>query len=148
VVCRYCFGGQPLWAREVQQQPGTCAACGGPGVYEMQLMPPLLYFLQQAYKDLQPSSYATHHWEWSTVIVSPVPRYVWAAFQLLLMTCFTEEIIELLLVWIHQKNRNPETNYHNELTSQRVYNCRFPFFPVSFLTSLLPESVFVHFLKR
>ncbi|CAM6040715.1 unnamed protein product [Sphagnum compactum] len=66
---RYCFGGQPLWAREVQQQPGTCAACGGPCVYEMQLMPPLLYFLQQAYKDLPPSSYATHDWEWSTVIV-------------------------------------------------------------------------------
>ncbi|CAK9859087.1 unnamed protein product [Sphagnum jensenii] len=66
---RYCFGGQPLWAREVQQQPGTCAACGGPGVYEMQVMPPLLYFLQQAYKDLPPSSYATHDWEWSTVIV-------------------------------------------------------------------------------
>jgi pre-rRNA-processing protein TSR4 len=66
---RYCFGAQPLWAREVQQQPGPCAACGGPRVYEMQLMPPLLYFLQQAYKDLPPSSYATHDWEWSTVIV-------------------------------------------------------------------------------
>jgi pre-rRNA-processing protein TSR4 len=66
---RYCFGGQPLWAREVQEQAGTCAACGGPRVYEMQLMPPLLYFLQQAYKDLPPSLYATHDWEWSTVIV-------------------------------------------------------------------------------
>ncbi|KAH8948986.1 hypothetical protein BDL97_10G006500 [Sphagnum fallax] len=52
---RYCFGAQPLWAREVQQQPGTCAACGGPCVYEMELMPPLLYFLQRAHKDLPPS---------------------------------------------------------------------------------------------
>ncbi|KAH8948966.1 hypothetical protein BDL97_10G005500 [Sphagnum fallax] len=41
--------------REVQQQPGTCAACGGPCVYETELMPPLLYFLQQAHKDLPPS---------------------------------------------------------------------------------------------
>ena len=38
-------------------------------MYEMQLMPPVLYFLQQAYKDLPPSAYGPDDWEWSTLVV-------------------------------------------------------------------------------
>lgn len=38
-------------------------------MYEMQLMPPVLYFLQQAYKDLPPSAYGPNDWEWSTLVV-------------------------------------------------------------------------------
>nr|XP_024398133.1 programmed cell death protein 2-like [Physcomitrium patens]PNR37948.1 hypothetical protein PHYPA_021058 [Physcomitrium patens] len=66
---RYCFGGRPLWATDAHDEPGTCGACGGPRVYEMQLMPPVLYFLQQAYKDLPPSTYGPDDWEWSTLVV-------------------------------------------------------------------------------
>lgn len=69
LLCRYCFGGRPLWASEGHDDPGACVSCGGPRVYEMQLMPPLLYFLQQAYKDLPPSTYGPNDWEWSTLVV-------------------------------------------------------------------------------
>jgi pre-rRNA-processing protein TSR4 len=66
---RYSFGGRPLWATDAHDEPGTCGACGGPRVYEMQLMPPVLYFLQQAYKDLPPSEYGPNDWDWSTLVV-------------------------------------------------------------------------------
>jgi pre-rRNA-processing protein TSR4 len=66
---RYCFGGPPLWAMEAHDEPDKCGACGGPRVYEMQLMPPLLYFLQQASKDLPPSAYGPSEWSWFTLLV-------------------------------------------------------------------------------
>eukprot|EP00252_Welwitschia_mirabilis_P008153 TRINITY_DN19873_c0_g1_i2.p1 TRINITY_DN19873_c0_g1~~TRINITY_DN19873_c0_g1_i2.p1 ORF type:complete len:430 (-),score=79.68 TRINITY_DN19873_c0_g1_i2:493-1782(-) len=65
---RYCFGGRPLLANTDRGDPGICALCGGPRVYEMQLMPPILYYLQQACKDM-PSVYSANNWEWSTIIV-------------------------------------------------------------------------------
>eukprot|EP00250_Pteridium_aquilinum_P010910 c19710_g1_i1 orf=317-1564(+) len=66
---RYCFKGKPLWASNDGSEPGVCSQCGGPRVYEMQLMPPLLYYLQQACKDLPSTSYSPNDWEWLTVIV-------------------------------------------------------------------------------
>jgi len=65
---RYCRGGQPLLANKDQGDPGVCPLCGGPRVYEMQLMPPLLYYLQQACKD-SPSIYSANNWEWLTLFV-------------------------------------------------------------------------------
>ncbi|GLJ41232.1 hypothetical protein SUGI_0853490 [Cryptomeria japonica] len=65
---RYCFGGQPLLANKDQGDPGVCTLCGGPRVYEMQLMPPLLYYLQQACKDSE-SLYLANNWEWLTLFV-------------------------------------------------------------------------------
>lgn len=65
---RYCHGGQPLLANKDQGDPGVCPLCGGPRVYEMQLMPPLLYYLQQACKD-SPSIYSANNWEWLTLFV-------------------------------------------------------------------------------
>ncbi|KAH9325108.1 hypothetical protein KI387_005286, partial [Taxus chinensis] len=65
---RYGFGGQPLLANKDRGDPGVCALCGGPRVYEMQLMPPLLYYLQQACKDSE-SLYAVNNWEWLTLFV-------------------------------------------------------------------------------
>lgn len=58
-----------MWATDAHDEPGTCGACGGPRVYEMQLMPPVLYFLQQACKDLPPSEYGPNDWDWSTLVV-------------------------------------------------------------------------------
>lgn len=66
---RYCFRGNPLWANKDGGEPGVCSQCGGPRVYEMQLMPPLLYYLQQACKDLPSTSYSPNDWEWLTLIV-------------------------------------------------------------------------------
>ncbi|KAL3697569.1 hypothetical protein R1sor_011645 [Riccia sorocarpa] len=66
---RYSFGGKPLYATDHRTDPAVCAACGGPRVFEMQLMPPLLYYLQQAHKDLPPSSYGPEEWEWDTVLI-------------------------------------------------------------------------------
>eukprot|EP00249_Psilotum_nudum_P016194 c25707_g1_i2 orf=379-1479(+) len=71
---RYCFGGQPLWANKDRGEPGICTMCGGPRVYEMQLMPPLLYYLQQACKDLPPTSNSPNDWEWLTLIVYTCAR--------------------------------------------------------------------------
>lgn len=65
---RYCFGGQPLLANKDQGDPGVCSLCGGPRVYEMQLMPPLLYYLQQACKDSE-CLYLANNWEWLTLFV-------------------------------------------------------------------------------
>lgn len=66
---RYCFGGCPLWANKDRGEPGVCSLCGGPRVYEMQLMPPLLYYLQQACKDLPSTAYSPNDWEWLTLTV-------------------------------------------------------------------------------
>ncbi|XP_024535237.1 programmed cell death protein 2-like isoform X1 [Selaginella moellendorffii] len=66
---RYSFGGRALLANKDQGDPGVCSLCRGPRVYEMQLMPPLLYYLQQACKDLPSTSYGPNDWEWLTVII-------------------------------------------------------------------------------
>ncbi|KAJ7561437.1 hypothetical protein O6H91_03G028600 [Diphasiastrum complanatum] len=66
---RYCFGGRPLWANKDRGDPGICTICGGCRTYELQLMPPLLYYLQQACKDLPSTSYGPNDWEWLTVII-------------------------------------------------------------------------------
>lgn len=65
---RYCRVGQPLLANKDQVDPGVCPLCGGPRVYEMQLMPPVLYYLQQACKDL-PSTHSANNWDWLTLFV-------------------------------------------------------------------------------
>ncbi|KAL2628954.1 hypothetical protein R1flu_013640 [Riccia fluitans] len=66
---RYSFGGRPLYATDERSDPANCTACGGPRVFEVQLMPPLLYYLQQAHRDLPPTSYGPEDWEWHTVLV-------------------------------------------------------------------------------
>lgn len=64
---RYCFGGKPLLATGDVGDPRTCDLCGEPRHYELQLMSPLVYFLQEGAIGGQRN--LLENWNWMTLIV-------------------------------------------------------------------------------
>lgn len=64
---RYSYGGRPLLATACLVAPATCGICNSSRHYEMQLMPPVLYFLQQAADGS--SCCVPEEWSWMTIII-------------------------------------------------------------------------------
>lgn len=64
---RYSYGGRPLFATTNMVSLDVCRQCGSSRHFEMQLMPPLLYFLHQAADGS--SSYVPEEWSWLTLII-------------------------------------------------------------------------------
>lgn len=64
---RYSYGGKPLLASGKMTSPKSCNLCGGARHFEMQLMPTLIYFLQEGADDQQRMS--LEKLDWLTMIV-------------------------------------------------------------------------------
>ncbi|XP_020695291.1 probable 20S rRNA accumulation protein 4 isoform X2 [Dendrobium catenatum] len=64
---RYSYGGTPLLAKIDLAEPNPCNLCGSPRQFEMQMMPPLLYFLHEAVDGS--SACLLEKWNWMTLLV-------------------------------------------------------------------------------
>ncbi|KAL5716040.1 hypothetical protein ACHQM5_017779 [Ranunculus cassubicifolius] len=64
---RYSYSGKPILASKDLETPANCELCGGFRQFELQLMPPLLYFLNEASDGS--STLSSQHWNWITLIV-------------------------------------------------------------------------------
>ncbi|ESQ31391.1 hypothetical protein EUTSA_v10004393mg [Eutrema salsugineum] len=65
---RYSYGGKPVLATEDLKSPDKCGHCDSPMIFEMQLMPPLIYFLHEGVVDKELKQ-SLDNWDWMTLIV-------------------------------------------------------------------------------
>ena len=80
-VCRYSWNGEPLLISNNQQIPHgeiTCKSCDAPAVFEFQLMPPLVYMLQNNAQQSKTAADAeTGMVEFGTVLVFSCSKSCW-----------------------------------------------------------------------
>ena len=80
VVSACSWGGTPLWPKKQKPSPGPCLHCGAQQVFEMQILAPLMHFLEEtctwALDDQQDCSsqieiamQALLSWQWLTIAV-------------------------------------------------------------------------------
>ncbi|KAH6835128.1 hypothetical protein C2S53_003613 [Perilla frutescens var. hirtella] len=77
---RYSYGGNPLLASQTMRNPGVCKLCGEARHFEMQLMPALIYFLQERAEDEQKISLENFNWL-SALVYSCSVNCAEASFQ-------------------------------------------------------------------
>ena len=65
------FGGAVLWPAVSRPAPEPCGACGGPRAFELQLMGPLVHFLEEAGEWLREGPQGSQ-------VAAPPPSWCWA----------------------------------------------------------------------
>lgn len=65
---RYSYGGKPLLATQDRKSPDKCRHCDSPMLFEMQLMPALIYFLHEGVVD-KAVKQSLDNWDWMTLIL-------------------------------------------------------------------------------
>jgi hypothetical protein len=76
LLCRYGFGGEPLWPSARRAPAPPCARCGAPRRFEAQLLATLIHFFSEGPAAAQPGllADALADWDWTTVMLHSCSR--------------------------------------------------------------------------
>ncbi len=78
-------GGLPLWPKKTKPTPGQCLHCGAQQVFEMQILAPLMHFLEETCgwllddehdctEQIECAMQVLSNWQWLTVAVFSCPH--------------------------------------------------------------------------